>query len=615
MFQLFFLRNKSILLWLLLSGFLVAGFSIAPQIDLWVTKGEKWNGIYAINDLDEPFYAAYAQSLIDGKPRRNSPVSGVEDGFQTPQKESYLSIQFFASYPLAIIVKLFGISISNAMILLSLIAGFLSALTLYWLFYLFSQNAAVAFVGTVSVLFGGAIAAGQGSVIQMFFPESIHFPHSLIFLRRSVPAIGFPSLFLFFIFVFKTLTSEKKNTGLWLILSGACFTFTVYSYFYFWTTALAWICILTTLWTLFHFEEIQKYKKHLLLLLLGIIGSLIPYFILASNRSIDVDSALSLSMTHEPDLWRIPELLSYLAIALILLAVKFKQLVLNDKKTVFLLSFAFVAPVVFNQQILTGRSLQPFHYEFFCANYISLFALLMTGFTILEKNLPSLEFKKILVITAAVSILIGSFDTFYGTKSVREMNLWRDEMMPAANRIKYLSNSTEQKIASPKSVVLSFDFSQDDYFDSIDLPALSSQPVLWSPHLSMFPDVNSQENLRRIFQFLYYQNFDKGKLQAKLHSKNKYILLLGLFSADRTSALYTGKIKPVTEEEMNEVVEKYDEFRRNFSTADAASPALSFVLVHKDAPNDFSALDLWYERNEGEEIGKFVLFRVKLRTL
>jgi hypothetical protein len=609
MFQLIFLRNKSILLGLLLSGFLVAGFSIAPQIDLCLTKGEKWNGIYSINDLDEPFYAAYAQSLIDGKPRRNSPISGAEDAFQTPQKESYLSIQFFASYPLAIIAKLFGISISNAMILLSLIAGFLSALTLYWLFYLFSQNAAVAFVGTVSVLFGGAIAAGQGSVIQMFFPESVHFPHSLIFLRRSVPATGFPSLFLFFIFVFKTLTSEKKNTGLWLILSVFCFSFTVYSYFYFWTTALAWICILTTLWTSVHFEEIQKYKKHLLLLLLGIIGSLIPYFILASNRSIDVDSALSLSITHEPDLWRIPELLSYLTIALILLAVKFKHLVLNDKKTVFLLSFAFVAPVVFNQQILTGRSLQPFHYEFFCANYISLFALLMTGFTILQKKTDFQTLSKMLLLFGTIVILIGYFDTTFGVSILEKQNIHRDELMAVAQKIKSVENFSSNRL----SVVLSFDSDKNIWTNSIDLPSLSSQPVLWSPHLSMFADINSKENIHRIFQSLYYQNFDKERLKAELQKKDGS-LSLGFFGGERILPIMSKDFKPVTEEEINEVVEKYDEFRRNFSTNDAASPPLSFVLVHKDAPNDFSVLDRWYERSEGEEIAKFILFRVKLRT-
>jgi hypothetical protein len=72
--------------------------------------------------------------------------------------------------------------------------------------------------------------------------------------------------------------------------------------------------------------------------------------------------------------------------------------------------------------------------------------------------------------------------------------------------------------------------------------------------------------------------------------------------------------KPVTEQEIDEITEKYENFQRDFSAQEAASPKLSFVLVHKDAANDFTALDRWYERSEPEEIGKFILFRVRLRT-
>ena len=45
-----------------------------------------------------------------------------------------------------------------------------------------------------------------------------------------------------------------------------------------------------------------------------------------------------------------------------------------------------------------------------------------------------------------------------------------------------------------------------------------------------------------------------------------------------------------------------------------AAPTLSFVLVQRDAPNVFTALDHGCERDAGEEIGKFILFRVRLRA-
>jgi hypothetical protein len=604
-------NNKFAILGAIVVGIIFSVAALAPQINLWLVRGTDWNGVYALNEFDEPAYAAYIQSLIDGKPRRNSPYSGATDSPENPQKESLFSIQFLASYPTALAAKLFGVSSSTAMIFLGAFSGFMAAFILYWLFYLFSQNAAVAFVGTVSVLFGGAIAAGQGSIISIISPESVDYNLSLMFTRRSNPAISFPIMFLFFIFVWKFFThSHCRKKILSGVLAIFCFTFIVYAYFFHWTTILAWFCGLLLLWGIFRFEDFRKELLYLTSFAICLFLVLIPYFILLSNRSEMMDSVQLLNITHEPDLWRIPELLSYLAIALILLAVKFKQLVLNDKKTVFLLSFAFVAPVVFNQQILTGRSLQPFHYEFFCANYISLFALLMTGFTILQKKTDFQMLSKVLLLFGTIVILIGYFDTTFGISILEKQNIHRDELMAVAQKIKSVENFSSNR----SSVVLSFDSDKNIWTNSIDLPALSSQPVLWSPHLSMFAGISAKENIHRIFQSLYYQNFDKERLKAELQKKDGS-LSLGLFGGERILPIMSKDFKPVTEEEINEVVEKYDEFRRNFSTADAASPALSFVLVHKDAPNDFSALDRWYERNEGEEIGKFVLFRVKLRTL
>ena len=43
------------------------------------------------------------------------------------------------------------------------------------------------------------------------------------------------------------------------------------------------------------------------------------------------------------------------------------------------ISFALMVFVVFNQQVITGRSLQPVHYEWFIANYCALIAIVLTA--------------------------------------------------------------------------------------------------------------------------------------------------------------------------------------------------------------------------------------------
>ena len=225
-------NNKSRFLWAIAVGIIFAAAALAPQINLWLARGTDWNGVYALNEFDEPAYAAYIQSLIDGKPRRNSPYSGAVDSAATPLKESLFSIQFLASYPTALAAGLFGVSASTAMIFLGAVTAFLAAFILFWLFYLFSDNAPSAFVGTSAVLFGGALAAGQGSLISIISPQSIDYHLALMFMRRSNPAISFPVIFLFFIFVWKFLNastrSQKLLNGFAAVLA---FTFLVYAYF------------------------------------------------------------------------------------------------------------------------------------------------------------------------------------------------------------------------------------------------------------------------------------------------------------------------------------------------------------------------------------------------
>ena len=48
----------------------------------------------------------------------------------------------------------------------------------------------------------------------------------------------------------------------------------------------------------------------------------------------------------------------------------------------FAASFALMPLAVFNQQVITGRSLQPFHYESFIANYVTLVGAFVTIVTI-----------------------------------------------------------------------------------------------------------------------------------------------------------------------------------------------------------------------------------------
>jgi hypothetical protein len=593
----------------------VVGFALIPQLDLWSTRGGDYNGVFAVIDYDEPFYAAYIQSQIDNKPLRNSPFSGAIDTVETPQNDSYLSIQFLATTPAAAFARTLGLSISTTMILVLVLCVLVSTFVIFNLFLLITKDPFESFVGTIGVLFLGAVAGGQGGLVSYFFEGNVQYSSPLLFLRRMSPAASFPVLFFFFAVVWKLLSEERRSRKMFFTLLASCsFAFLVYSYFYHWTTAAAWIVVFIILLGIFRSDILRANKLALFILGFASLAALIPYALQILNRANHVDSALFLEFTRETDLFRIPELLSY-ATLVILIAGRIKGLVdFRDLKILFVISLALISLVVFNQQIVTGRSLQAFHYELFCANYAAVFSLLMARLVILKQVVAETAWRRTLVHSAIAILLFACFDTVLGLPKTRPINVTRDQLLPIAEKVRELNAHSDRNEVGLDAVLLSFDFTVSSYINSNDFPALASQPILWSPHLPMFPEIGSRENRKRLFTSLYYQGFDKARLLAEFTENPDSYLAFAVFGGERVSKLYTGKVKEISADEIGQVVEEFERFRENFDFEMASDPRLSFVLVNKETEKlDLSFVDRWYERDAGEQFEKFTLYRVRLR--
>jgi hypothetical protein len=72
--------------------------------------------------------------------------------------------------------------------------------------------------------------------------------------------------------------------------------------------------------------------------------------------------------------------------------------------------------------------------------------------------------------------------------------------------------------------------------------------------------------------------------------------------------------KPITPEEIIAARDYYANFVATFDRARAANPQISFLLVASDEQVDLANFDRWYERDQGERVGKYILFRVRLRS-
>ena len=223
----------------IVAGIILAVCGMYPQLKMWYVRGGDWQGAYAYNDIDEVAYAAYLKSLIEGRPRRNDPYTGRADTPEQKQEESLFSIQFATPYAVAIPARILGLSVNTAMWASGGIAAFIAGLALFWLIGKMTDDSIYAMAGALIVICGGALFAGEGAIGEIMGGGSAYpyFPG----LRRYVPAVPFAVFFILCGSVWRLLSSEDtKQRIIFTVISSLCFAFTVFSYFYIWTTAAAW---------------------------------------------------------------------------------------------------------------------------------------------------------------------------------------------------------------------------------------------------------------------------------------------------------------------------------------------------------------------------------------
>ncbi len=630
----------------IIAAVFLAIFCLYPQMKMVYLRGDDWNGHYAYNDIDEVAYASYVRALIDGRPRKNDPYSGRDDSPATPQPESLFSIQFAAPYSIAIPARILGIGTPWAMILSGAIAGFLAALAAFWLIARITGSNWYGMAGSLIVFAGGALAAGEGAMPEIFF-DGFSYPYFPGF-RRYIPAMATAAIFAFFAVVWKLVSNAecgmrsaesdpstfvdedgidqrnddyRKESALrtphsaldtrfrhyvLLLASIACFTYTVFSYFYTWTTAAAWLACLFAVFLIVRPDGFRRDLKMLLVVGAGCLASLIPYAWLLSKRSETMDDVQLLVYTRAPDLMRMPEYISIACLLLIALGVTKKLITLNDRSTVFAISLTLVPLVVFNQQIITGRSLQPIHYQVFIGNYVAALALVVTVGILLRRSLNSaaLRPKIVCAALAMLAIVWGFVECHYTVRVLDGANVERDLALPVAKRLEELARESSDPF---RETVLAYDMIQAD-----DLPSVAPQNVLWARHQHVFAGMTWAENRERYFQFLYYLNVDERGLDHAL--KNDFVSQIALFGWGRHTSRLSIEAKPLTYGEIANAVEEYRAYRSNFNAVTAVNPILSYAVVNNEAGTDLTKLDNWYERDNGEVIGKYTLYRLSLRT-
>ena len=559
---------------------MLALFTSLPQFYLWYVRGSEWNGSCAYLDTDELAYAAYTNALIDGRPRRNDPYTGKDNS----QYESLFSIQFLPAYSMALPGKILGASASTSFIILLPLATVAAALAVLWLLFELTENFSLAVAGTIGVLCLGYVAALNP--LQIFTGAQANYD-AFPFIRRYIPALPFPIFLVSIVFMWRALT---RNAA-WAALAALSLGVLVFSYFFLWTAAVAWFFTLVVLWLVGRPEDRARTWKVVGIMLATGTSALLPYWWLLMHRANTIARAQLLQLTHKPDLFRMPEI--YGACLLCAIAFHARKEIgrFSSPKILFIISFALAPLVVFNQQIISGRSLQPFHYEEFIANYWVIIGFFL-ALGAVRKDLP----KRIVTYLILGSLASGAVLGLRAARDAQSMNMHLDEVRSVALRLRGENN---------RGVVFS-----SDVLLTNSLPASAPNPVLWARYLNVFSNVSLIEEKKRYFQYLYYSAVDETRFSKLL--RTDFTSRWEVFGAERANPVLTLKRSRITDEDIDNATREYAEFTRSFDSSLAEDPILSYAVVGSN--DNLSNIDQWYERGSPERMGEFIIYHLRLRS-
>lgn len=601
--------SRSSLKWY--TAILITLLSLLPQLQLWHARGLQWHGTYATVDGDEFLYSAYVNALIEGRPRRNDPFAGRNDNPNSPLPESTFSIQLIPPFIIASLARVVGLSASSAFIILIGAAGFLASLAVFWFLLNVTRDDRIAAVGTLFVLcFGGAVA-GQGllGVLLKQDVSTVGFP----FLRRYQPAAAFFLFFIFCAFVWRALLADNlQRARLNSAVAGLTLGVLIFSYLYLWTAAVAWVICCGCLWL--YFRPAERYKTIQVLAVLGGISllALIPYLYLLSHRAQNLDETQTLIFTHRPDPFRIVEIIGALVLVLIFIGVRRSQLKTSDPIVIFTASLAILPFVLFNQQVVTGRSMQPFHFEIFIANYVVLVSLVFLIASFSRRLLS-----RTLFLIAILCLLWGIIEVGLPSKARYTTDVVNDEMIPVLQRLRQLGihdgtmsnlqsqGNTPGVVFSPHSEVMRL------------LPTWTMQGTLLGLGRLDFGSASRKD--RTVYTYLYYCGLDGPSLRDLFHNKSpdgfmNYYTVSAVFGHERVLRKLSLNFHPIEDAEIDEQVVAYETYVRSFSHEEALRHPITYVVVLRDSGFDFSRIDLWYERDVVEHVGSYDLYRLRLRT-
>ncbi|HYY41904.1 MAG TPA: hypothetical protein VE775_04165, partial [Pyrinomonadaceae bacterium] len=426
-------------------------------------------------------------------------------------------------------------------------------------------------------------------------------------------------------------TRQRRPRTAYALAAGLTLALLVFSYFFLWTAAAAWLAMLSLLWLAARPAERGRTLSVCALVCAPALVAIAFYARLLAQRGAMMDDVQALTFTRAPDLSRPPELTGLALAALLALAVRRRRLDWRTPPALFTLACALTPLVVFNQQIVTGRSLQPIHYEMFIANYLALLACVLTVALLRRDRMShratdtadaapasselhahnaqpprrALFAARWLVVVALGALAWGGLEMFVAQRRQAFTNYGRDTSHTVALRLAELARAEGNTNAVPRPVVFA------DVGFAGKLPNVAPQAVLWVPHMISSSGMPQSEYNERMYAYLYFTGMTPARFDATIGTRS--YLQLWLFGWARAQYGLSDAPTPITAAEIEEARSTYANFVATFDRTRAARWLITYVVVPDSLPADLTNIDRWYMRDAGERVGEFTLYRVRLR--
>jgi hypothetical protein len=305
------------------------------------------------------------------------------------------------------------------------------------------------------------------------------------------------------------------------------------------------------------------------------VGALVPYYLLLQQRSAEIDSVQLLNETHAPDLTASVVILGFLVVLSAIVLVRRGLLELRSPLTAFVIATALTPLILLNQQVVTGRSLQPVHFEIFVANYVVLISAVLLVGTVMNSaySVKQTTIRKAAAYLALLSIGWGVVEAAGSTSRNIATAEIRDRVAGAIKIAERDSNDPQH------AVVLTTDMISADFLGSV-----SPMRSLWSPHSSSGGGLSIDQNRKLFFKYLYLNGVTADDLAYALRS-HVFEVMAAVFGSERALPELGSNTSRITDAQIETAVSKF----RAYSTG-INDPMPNYLIVPSGDDPDLQSI-------------------------